>query len=156
MGQDDLPARAARRLLRPGMTPRRFHPRRGPGPTAPSTDGADYVAVGSMFPTGSKAAFRLVGPALLRRVRPLIPVPLVAIGWITEANVGEVIRAGAGRGGGHLGGVRGRRTPRPQPRDFLGPSPALAPVGRTADPGQNRYNALAINLTRCCLGGLKR
>jgi thiamine monophosphate synthase len=48
-----------------------------------------------MFPTGSKVSFQLVGPALLRRVRPLIPVPLVAIGGITEANIGEVIRAGA-------------------------------------------------------------
>jgi len=58
-------------------------------------EGADYVAVGSMFPTGSKAGFRLVGPELLRRVRPEIPVPLVAIGGITLDNVTEIIQAGA-------------------------------------------------------------
>jgi len=58
-------------------------------------DGADYVAVGSMFPTGSKPGFRLVGPDLLRRVRPHISVPLVAIGGITVGNVAEVISAGA-------------------------------------------------------------
>jgi thiamine-phosphate diphosphorylase len=58
-------------------------------------DGADYVAVGSMFPPGSKTGFRLVGPDLVRRVRPEIPVPLVAIGGITVDNVAEVIRAGA-------------------------------------------------------------
>jgi len=58
-------------------------------------DGADYVAVGSMFPTGSKVGFELVGPELVRRVRADIPVPLVAIGGITRDNVGQVIAAGA-------------------------------------------------------------
>jgi len=94
VGQDDLPAREARKLLRPGMilgvsTHDESQARRA------RDDGADYVAVGSMFPTGSKTGFRLVGPDLLRRVRPEIPVPLVAIGGITVDNVAEVIRAGA-------------------------------------------------------------
>ena len=94
VGQDDLPAREARRLLRPGMilgvsTHDESQARRA------RDDGADYVAVGSMFPTGSKTGFRLVGPDLLRRVRPEIRVPLVAIGGITMDNVAEVIRAGA-------------------------------------------------------------
>ena len=94
VGQDDLPAREARRLLRPGMilgvsTHDESQARRA------QDDGADYVAVGSMFPTGSKTGFQLVGPDLLRRVRPEIRVPLVAIGGITVDNVAEVIRAGA-------------------------------------------------------------
>jgi thiamine-phosphate diphosphorylase len=94
VGQDDLPASEARRLLRPGMilgvsTHDESQARRA------RDDGADYVAVGSMFPTGSKAGFRLVGPDLIRRVRPEIPAPLVAIGGITLDNVTEVIRAGA-------------------------------------------------------------
>ena len=94
VGQDDLPAPAARRLLRPGMT-LGVSTHDEPQARQALADGADYVAVGSMFPTGSKVSFQLVGPALLRRVRPLIPVPLVAIGGITETNIGEVIRAGA-------------------------------------------------------------
>lgn len=94
VGQDDLPAREARRLLRPGMllgvsTHDEHQARRA------RDDGADYVAVGSMFPTGSKPGFQLVGPELLRRVRPEIAVPLVAIGGITVDNVAEVVRAGA-------------------------------------------------------------
>ena len=94
VGQEDLPAREARRLLRPGMilgvsSHDEAQARRA------RDDGADYVAVGSMFPTGSKVGFQLVGPGLLRRVRPAIAVPLVAIGGITLDNVGEVVRAGA-------------------------------------------------------------
>jgi len=94
VGQDDLPAAAARRLLRPGMILGVSTHDEAQARLA-LADGADYVAVGSMFPTGSKVGFQLVGPALLRRVRPLISVPLVAIGGITEANVAEVIQAGA-------------------------------------------------------------
>ena len=94
VGQDDLPAHEARALLRPGMIlgVSTHDPEQARRATA---DGADYVAVGSMFPTGSKAGFRLVGPDLLRRVRPHVAVPLVAIGGITVDNVAEVIRAGA-------------------------------------------------------------
>jgi thiamine-phosphate pyrophosphorylase len=94
VGQDDLSAREARRLLPPPMilgvsTHNPDQARRA------RDDGADYVAVGSMFPTGSKIGFELVGPELLRRVRADIPVPLVAIGGITRDNVGQVIEAGA-------------------------------------------------------------
>jgi thiamine-phosphate pyrophosphorylase len=94
LGQDDLPPRVARPLLRPGMilgvsTHSVEQARQA------QADGADYVAVGSMFPTRSKPDFELVGPALVRALRPEIRVPLVGIGGITPDNVGEVIRAGA-------------------------------------------------------------
>lgn len=94
LGQDDLPAREARRLLPPGMilgvsTHDLAQARQA------RDDGADYVAVGSMFPTASKTGFRLVGPDQVARVRAEIPMPLVAIGGITMDNVTEVIRAGA-------------------------------------------------------------
>jgi thiamine-phosphate pyrophosphorylase len=94
LGQDDLPPRVARPLLRPGMilgvsTHSVEQARRA------QADGADYVAVGSMFPTRTKPDFELVGPALVRALRPEIRVPLVGIGGITPDNVGEVIRAGA-------------------------------------------------------------
>ncbi len=94
VGQDDLPAHEARRLLRPGMvlgvsTHDEQQVRQA------VADGADYVALGSIFPTGSKAGFQLVGPDLIRRVRPMVPVPLVGIGGITADNAPQVLAAGA-------------------------------------------------------------
>jgi thiamine-phosphate pyrophosphorylase len=94
VGQDDLPARRARRVLRPGMilgvsTHDPDQARRA------VADGADYVAVGSIFPTTTKPGFQLVGPDLIRRVRALVPVPLVGIGGITADNAGAVLAAGA-------------------------------------------------------------
>lgn len=94
VGQDDMPAREARRLLRAGMvlgvsTHDEVQAR------SAVADGADYVAVGSIFPTTSRAGFQLVGTDLIRRVRPAVPVPLVAIGGITADNAAEVIDAGA-------------------------------------------------------------
>jgi thiamine-phosphate pyrophosphorylase len=94
VGQDDLPVSAARRLLAPGMllgisTHDEDQARRA------QAEGADYVAVGSIFPTGSKAEFQLVGCELIRRLRPEIAAPLIGIGGITVDNVDEVVAAGA-------------------------------------------------------------
>jgi thiamine-phosphate pyrophosphorylase len=94
LGQDDLPAGAARPLLRAGMimgisTHSRAQAR------AAERDGADYVAIGAMYPTGTKAGFELVGPAAVRQLRGAVQVPLIGIGGITVDTVGEVIRAGA-------------------------------------------------------------
>lgn len=94
VGQDDLPAREARALLRPGMIlgVSTHDPEQARRAVA---DGADYVAVGSIFPTTTKAGFQLVGPELIRRVRPDVPVPLVAIGGITADNASIALDAGA-------------------------------------------------------------
>jgi thiamine-phosphate pyrophosphorylase len=94
LGQDDLPAQAARALLRPGMV-LGISTHSVAQARAAQAAGADYVAVGSMFATRTKAEFQLVGPELLRTLRPEISVPLVGIGGITADNVHEVIEAGA-------------------------------------------------------------
>jgi thiamine-phosphate diphosphorylase len=94
VGQDDLPAAAARRLLPAEMT--LGVSTHDPGQARRAVaDGADYVAVGSIFPTGTKAGFHLVGPELVRKLRPEIAVPLVGIGGITADNAAEVVAAGA-------------------------------------------------------------
>lgn len=57
--------------------------------------GADYVAFGAVFASGTKPAARRASPDLLRIARGNITVPIVAIGGITPDNAGEVIAAGA-------------------------------------------------------------
>jgi thiamine-phosphate pyrophosphorylase len=57
---------------------------------------ADYVAVGPVFSTSTKAnPDPVVGIELIRRVRSLTDKPIVAIGGITLERAAEVIRAGA-------------------------------------------------------------
>jgi thiamine-phosphate pyrophosphorylase len=93
LGQDDLPPAAVRPLLKPGMILGLSTHSVEQAKTAQAA-GADYVAVGSMFPTATKPEFQLVGPALAREVRPVVHVPLIGIGGITPDNVGDVIAAG--------------------------------------------------------------
>jgi len=47
------------------------------------SDGADYIGLGAMFPTGSKGDAELVGVTRLREVRQAVQVPIVAIGGIS-------------------------------------------------------------------------
>ena len=58
-------------------------------------EGADYIAVGSIYPTASKSTTRPAGLVTLRKVAQAVSVPVVAIGGITEDNVDAVLDAGA-------------------------------------------------------------
>jgi thiamine-phosphate pyrophosphorylase len=56
----------------------------------------DYIAIGPVFATGTKAdAEKVVGLEGVRRARALTRKPLVAIGGITRENARSVIEAGA-------------------------------------------------------------
>ena len=117
LGQDDLPARLARPLLRSG-TILGISTHDVAQAHAARDAGADYVAVGAMFPTATKRDFQLVGPALVRKLRPDIRVPLVGIGGITHENVADVIRAGAD-GVAVISAVCGAPNPEAATRRFL-------------------------------------
>ena len=68
-------------------------PNNSPKPTRTS---ADYLAIGPVFATASKAnPDPVVGLDGVRRARELTRKPLVAIGGITRANARSVIDAGA-------------------------------------------------------------
>ncbi|MSQ14397.1 MAG: thiamine phosphate synthase [Dehalococcoidia bacterium] len=58
-------------------------------------DGADYVAVGAIFPTDSKSDTRPAGLETLKRVREAVSVPIVAIGGINADNLSQVVMSGA-------------------------------------------------------------
>lgn len=94
VGQHDLPVPEARRALVPHQLVGRSNATLEEALESES-QGADYIAVGAMFPSASKENIRPAGLETLRRVRRATDAPLVAIGGITEANVAEVVRAGA-------------------------------------------------------------
>jgi len=94
LGQDDLPIEAARGIAGSRMII---------GVSTHSVEqaiaaeraGADYIGFGPMYPGGAKQTRTGQGLENLRAVRAAVKVPIVAIGGITEATVGEVLDAGA-------------------------------------------------------------
>ena len=95
LGQDDLPVEAARAQLGPGKligySTHVLDQVREGGKTS-----ANYIALGPIFPTSSKAnPDPQVGLHGLRSARAATARPLVAIGGITLENASAVIAAGA-------------------------------------------------------------
>jgi thiamine-phosphate diphosphorylase len=93
LGQRDLPLVAARRIapqLEFGVSTNTVEEAR-----RAEAEGADYVAVGAIFATGSKETTRPASIERLRAVKAAVRVPVVAIGGIGAANIGEVVAAGA-------------------------------------------------------------
>ena len=56
--------------------------------------GADYLGVGAMFPTGSKADVQELPYETLKEICAAVSIPVVAIGGISQENVAK--RAGSG------------------------------------------------------------
>jgi thiamine-phosphate pyrophosphorylase len=95
VGQDDLSAESARRIIGPtrwlGVSTHNPEQLAEADKTS-----ADYLAIGPVFATTSKAnPDPVVGLEGIRRARELTRKPLVAIGGITRANARSVIEAGA-------------------------------------------------------------
>ena len=95
VGQDDAPYAEARRLLGPerivGVT---CHDSRHLAMEAAEA-GADYVAFGAFFDTGTKAAKTRAEPEILSIWQDTIQTPCVAIGGITAATARPLAAAGA-------------------------------------------------------------
>ena len=124
LGQEDIPLRLVRRLLRwaiAGASVYRVGQKQRPEKATPSAvarpltrfigfsthslkealraekEGADYISIGPIFRTSSKPELKPIGLNPIRQVRDKVKIPFFAIGGINQENVGEVIRAGAGR-----------------------------------------------------------
>jgi len=95
VGQDDMPARAARAALGPELTLGvTCHASRDLAMQA-GEDGADYVAFGAFYPSGTKEVTRLADPEILRWWSELMEPPCCAIGGITAENCAPLVQAGA-------------------------------------------------------------
>lgn len=95
LGQDDLSAEAARRIVGNGRLMGVSTHNDDQVAAADETD-CDYIAIGPVFPTASKQnPDPVIGVEGVRRARALTRKPLVAIGGITRANFQQVFDAGA-------------------------------------------------------------
>jgi thiamine-phosphate diphosphorylase len=93
VGQDDLPAIEARKLIGRGKilgvsTHRIEQAKRA------VSDGADYIGIGPVFPSATKPRDFVAGLGYVREVAAAIALPAVAIAGITAGNVDQVIEAG--------------------------------------------------------------
>lgn len=94
LGADDLPVAAARRIAPPGFV---IGASVGCDAEVVNSRGADYVGIGPVFATGSKAdAGSAIGVAELARLAALCALPAVAIGGIDSSNARELLAAGVG------------------------------------------------------------
>lgn len=95
LGQDDGSVAEARRRLGPdamiGVT---CHDSRHLAMEAAEA-GADYVAFGAFFPTGTKAVSHHADPSILTVWQETMETPCVAIGGITVETAGALAAAGA-------------------------------------------------------------
>jgi len=94
LGQNDLPVSTARKLL-PIDKILGCSTRTVEQAVAAESEGADYIAVGSIYPTTTKETATVVGLDRLSQIRKAVTLPVIAIGGITGDNAAEVIAAGA-------------------------------------------------------------
>ncbi|MCS6889240.1 MAG: thiamine phosphate synthase [Chloroflexus sp.] len=95
VGQDDMPAALARRLIGPDKILGVSAANLAEAMQA-AQDGADYLGVGPIFATPTKPdAAPPIGMEGLRAICRQVALPIVAIGGINAANAVDAIRAGA-------------------------------------------------------------
>ena len=95
VGQEDMPARDARRLMGPDATLGVTCKGSRDLAMAAGEDSADYVAFGAFFPSGTKEVSRFIDPEILQWWSELMELPCCAIGGITATNCAPLVRAGA-------------------------------------------------------------
>ena len=95
LGQNDMPIETARGILKDSMFI---------GISAETLEnavdaekcGADYIGVGPIFPTNTKAdAAEPLGPEGFLEIRKAVKIPLVAIGGLKKENAAAIVRNGA-------------------------------------------------------------
>ena len=96
LGQDDIPIRYARPLMKEKIIGISTH---SIGQVQKAVaSGADYIGVGPVFETITKAnPAKRVGPELLLKIRNDCPIPYVAIGGIGIDNIDVVTKAACHR-----------------------------------------------------------
>lgn len=93
VGQSDLPARVVREMIGKdkllGVSVSTVEEA-----LKAVEDGADYIGVGAMYPTGTKTNAVIVSMDQLKRIREAVPIPIVIIGGINQKTVPDFAGAG--------------------------------------------------------------
>ncbi|MFO7971242.1 MAG: thiamine phosphate synthase [Desulfobacterales bacterium] len=96
LGQEDLPIEAARNIAPELIIGASSH--NLAEALKAEQDGADYVNIGPIFPTKTKAnTVRFLGPEAIAEIGPQLTVPFTTMGGIHPDNIGLVLKAGARR-----------------------------------------------------------
>ena len=94
VGQSDLPAEIARRMLGVdaiiGVSAHNAEEA-----LAAEAAGADYLGCGAVYPTGTKKDTSVIGLEGLKAIRAVTKLSFVGIGGVTLANYCDVLNAGA-------------------------------------------------------------
>jgi len=94
LGEDALPVAAARRVAgRRLLIGRSVHSAQGAREA--EAQGADFLVVGAIFPTGSHPGAPPAGLELLAQVHKAVRIPFLAIGGVNAGNAAKVMSQGA-------------------------------------------------------------
>ena len=94
VGQGDLPIAECRTILQPHQIVGKSNALLDEAIIS-FNEGADYIAVGSIYTTTTKSDTRPAGLSTLRAVSGRVTAPIVAIGGINASNIAAVAQAGA-------------------------------------------------------------
>lgn len=96
LGQDDISVSCARKLLgREKIVGISTHSKKQA--LLAQKQGADYISIGPVFKTPTKPEYKALGLSLIKKVKPELRIPFVAIGGINLDNLDKVLGAGADR-----------------------------------------------------------
>ena len=96
LGQEDLPIGAARKIAPELIIGASSH--NLSEALKAEEDGADYVNIGPIFPTKTKAnTVSFLGPEAIGEIGPQLTVPFTTMGGINPDNINRVLEAGASR-----------------------------------------------------------
>ena len=94
LGQEDLPIGVARKIAPELIIGASSHSLKEA--LKAEKDGADYVNIGPIFPTKTKAdTVRFLGPEAIVEIGPHLTVPFTTMGGINPDNIIRVLKAGA-------------------------------------------------------------
>lgn len=94
LGEEALPVRAVRRIAgQQLLIGRSVHSLDGARDA--EAQGADFLVMGTIFPSGSHPGAVPAGPALLAQAQREVRIPFLAIGGINATNVAQVMSQGA-------------------------------------------------------------